>query len=65
MSKPLAIPAERPVATGELVAVTDTPAYRKKHGLRIVRGEWRPTDHWPRLVVEFVDPEKSGKEKSQ
>jgi hypothetical protein len=62
-AKPLDIPDERPVASGELVDIRDLPEYRRRHGLRVVRAEWRPAERYPRLIVEDIDPQK-GKEQS-
>lgn len=62
-AKPLNIPAERPVATGELVDIRDLEDYRRKHGLRRVRNWWPPTSRYPLAVVED-DPEM-GKDKKK
>lgn len=60
--KPLDIPLKRPVASGELVDIRDVPDIRRRHNLRIVKAEWRPTERYPRLIVE-LDPEKGKGEK--
>lgn len=52
-SAPLEIPAQRPVATGEIVAIADWPEYKARHGLRIVGGGWKPTEMYPHIVVEI------------
>lgn len=61
--KPLDIPLERPVASGELVDIRDLPEYRDRNRLRVVGAEWRPTERYPRLFVENMEPQGE-KEKS-
>jgi hypothetical protein len=48
------IPAQRPVGTGELVAVEQMAAYRARHGLRIVRAAWPAWSPYPIVYVEAV-----------
>lgn len=61
-AKKLEIPAQRPVASGELVAIKDLPEYKRKHGLRTVGGAWLPTEKYPRLYVEFIEKPETGEE---
>jgi hypothetical protein len=56
-AKQLEIPAERPVASGELVDIRDLDDYRRKHGLRKVRNWWPATSRYPLAEVED-DPDK-------